>query len=67
MPLDGALSFTTPFFYNPAAGNLLIDIRTFSNNGAISGFDAVNNLGDTVSSVTFKGNLLTGQAVGSQG
>ncbi len=41
---------SNPFYYNPAAGNLLLDIKNFAG-GVTSPFDAVSVFGDTVSSV----------------
>ena len=39
------LSLPRPFFYNPAEGNLLLDIRDFSGNGPdIPPFDATSNI-----------------------
>ena len=62
-PFTGCFYFTTPFSYDPSMGNLLIDIQTFSNNRSIPPFDAVNILGDSVSSVaSYNGNLNVGQA-----
>jgi hypothetical protein len=42
------VNLTTPFFYNPAAGNLLLDVRNFGG-GMTTAFDAVDTLGDSVS------------------
>jgi hypothetical protein len=50
-------SFATPFFYNPANGNLLLDFRIYQGFGPIGGqqgvaiLDAFNVVGDSVSSV----------------
>jgi hypothetical protein len=47
-----AIVFDTPFFYDPRLGNLLIDIEsTYSITESFPPFDAVNTLGDSVSSV----------------
>jgi hypothetical protein len=47
---DIIINLTTPFFYNPAAGNLLLDVRHFS--GAFTTFfDAQSTIGDSVSRV----------------
>jgi len=48
------VSLTTPFFYNPAAGNLLMDVRYYQlpSGGFPSLYDASNDLGDTVSRVS---------------
>ena len=52
--------FTTPFYYDPSQGNLLLDIRNFGGGSTSWGVppffgpayvDAVNELGDRVSSV----------------
>jgi hypothetical protein len=40
----------TPFFYNPNAGNLLLDVRNFSG-GRTTAFDALDPLGDAISRV----------------
>ena len=50
------LLFTKPFFYNPAAGNLLLDVRVFQGNTNSSGtiqpvFDAVNFTNDSIARV----------------
>jgi len=48
------INLTTPFFYNPAAGNLLMDVRNYRAGGTSTGpgaFNAANELGDTVSRV----------------
>jgi len=58
LPNGWAVGFdftANPFVYNPAAGNLLLDIKVF--NGAnTSPFDAVDVAGDSVSSVFAYGN-----------
>ncbi|HEV3165876.1 MAG TPA: PEP-CTERM sorting domain-containing protein [Isosphaeraceae bacterium] len=51
---DVVISFQTPFLYNPAAGNLLLDVKNISGANAAVGtnfFDAINNSGDSVSRV----------------
>jgi len=45
---DIVIHLSTPFFYNPANGNLLMDVRNFSG-GFTTQFDAANTLGDSVS------------------
>lgn len=45
---DIVIPLTTPFFYNPAAGNLLLDVRN-SGGGTTAPFDAVDVVGDSVS------------------
>ncbi len=47
---DIVIPLTTPFFYNPAAGNLLLDVRN-TGGGLTTQFDAVNANGDSVSRV----------------
>ena len=53
---DVIIAFSTPFFYNPSAGNLLMDVRNFGG-GRTSPFNANNVLGDTVSSVYSSGTV----------
>jgi hypothetical protein len=53
---DGVINFTTPFVYNPAAGNLLVDLRVYSSGTAIGSFEylqafATSRPNDWVSSV----------------
>ena len=45
---DIIITLTTPFFYNPALGNLLLDVRNFGG-GITTFFDAVFTTGDGVS------------------
>jgi hypothetical protein len=47
---DISIIFTTPFVYNPLAGNLLLDVQNFSA-GSTGVFDAQFTFGDTVSRV----------------
>ena len=47
---DIIINLTTPFFYDPAAGNLLLDVRNFGG-GSIPVFDAQDALFDSVSRV----------------
>jgi hypothetical protein len=47
---ESGVRFTTPFFYDPAQGNLLLDVRNYFG-AATSPFDAVNSPGDPVSSL----------------
>ena len=47
---DIIITLTTPFFYNPALGNLLLDVRNFGA-GSTTVFDAVFTSGDGVSRV----------------
>lgn len=51
---DIIINLTTPFLYNPAAGNLLLDIRNFGG-GTTTFFDAEDILGDSVSRVVTMG------------
>src|SRR5712664_1133563 len=52
-----------PFFYNPAAGNLLLDIRNFSG-GTTTDFDAESRQGGSVSTVySFSAGAATGTPV----
>ncbi|MCI0748448.1 MAG: hypothetical protein L0Y58_23830, partial [Verrucomicrobia subdivision 3 bacterium] len=44
------IDLTTPFFYQPSSGNLLMDVRNFSG-GETSYFDAALTAGDAVSAV----------------
>jgi hypothetical protein len=48
---DIVIDLTTPFFYNPAAGNLLLDVRNFSGepSGLAGGFDSQFTAGDSIS------------------
>jgi hypothetical protein len=47
---DIQVPFTTPFFFNPALGNLLLDVRVFLTSPfAGSTFDAASRVGDSVS------------------
>jgi hypothetical protein len=45
---DIVITLTTPYFYNPAAGNLLLDVRN-SGGGLTTQLDAVSAMGDSVS------------------
>lgn len=47
---DIVINLTTPFFYDPAMGNLLLDVRNFGG-GKTTFFDSVNAGGDGVSRV----------------
>jgi hypothetical protein len=48
---DIIINLTTPFFYNPAAGNLLLDVHNFGG-GTTTPFDSQNTVGDSVSRVS---------------
>jgi hypothetical protein len=47
---DIVITLQTPFLYNPANGNLLMDVRNFGGGGTTQ-FDAVSTVGDAVSRV----------------
>ena len=47
---DIVIPLAAPFFFDPAGGNLLLDVRNFSG-GSTTQFDAVNATGDSVSRV----------------
>jgi hypothetical protein len=51
---DIGIPLTTPFFYNPAQGNLLLEVRNFMGTST-SPFDAVNTSGDSVSTLFASG------------
>ena len=49
---DITINLTTPFFYNPAAGNLLLDVRNFGGGTAtFLYFEYLNAAGDAISRV----------------
>ena len=58
-PFDILIPFTTAFFYNPGAGNLLLDVRN-SAGGTSSQFDAVSAAADSVSRVYNRIDFATG-------
>src|SRR5437764_11647904 len=45
------IPFSSPFYYNPNAGNLLLDLRNLSAGNAVGTLDAVSTTGDAVSSI----------------
>ncbi len=47
---DIVILLTTPYLYNPASGNLLLDVRNFGG-GSTTQFDAESTVGDSVSRV----------------
>ncbi len=49
---DIVIPLSTPFFYDPQAGNLLLDIRNFGGGDGTPGFDIENTIGDSTSRVT---------------
>lgn len=49
-PFDVTINLTTPFHYDPAHGNLLLDIRNFGG-GQTAQFDATSQYGDLISRV----------------
>jgi len=61
-PFAAGVDFPQPFYYNPANGNLLLDIQSIG--GPItSAMDATGTFGDSVSSVfAYGGDFPTGQA-----
>jgi hypothetical protein len=60
---DIAITFTTPFDYNPAQGNLLLDVKNFSG-GTTTQFGDECTSGDTVSRLFNLNNDPTGAASG---
>lgn len=58
MSFDIVVNLTTPFFYDPAAGNLLLDVRNFGG-GSTTFFDIQNTSSDSTSRVfsTVSGNV----------
>lgn len=48
-PFDITVTLSTPFLYDPAAGNLLLDISNPSGTGSLWIVDASNNPGDSAS------------------
>jgi hypothetical protein len=50
LDFDIVITLTTPFFYNPAAGNLLMDVRNFGG-GTTTLFDAEITAGDSLGRV----------------
>ncbi|HEY9876599.1 MAG TPA: hypothetical protein V6D12_24445 [Candidatus Obscuribacterales bacterium] len=66
---DINIDLTTPFLYNPTAGNLLLDVRNFGG-GTTTFFDAQSTIGDPVSrsySVAAGVNSTTANGVDSVG
>jgi PEP-CTERM motif len=61
---DIVINLTTPFFYNPAAGNLLLDVRNFGGGGTTS-FDAQFTAGDSISRVFTESTNGVGDPTGS--
>jgi hypothetical protein len=57
-PFDVVIQLTTPFIYNPAAGNLLLDVRNYGG-GLTTQFDATSVSGDGMARVSseFTGNV----------
>ncbi|MBI1176447.1 hypothetical protein GC207_03305 [bacterium] len=60
-PFDIVLPLTTPFTYDPSAGNLLFDIRTTSNTGSVW-TDGVNSSQLSRVQASFDPNAATGNA-----
>jgi hypothetical protein len=48
---DVVINLATPFLYNPAAGNLLLDVRNFGGGGSVPALDAESSNSDAVSRV----------------
>lgn len=57
---DIVIGFTAPFLYDPAAGNLLLDVRSVGNFTGLTVWDVENTFGDSVSRVTGTINSATG-------
>lgn len=55
---DIVIPLSTPFPYDPQAGNLLLDVRNFGGGDWTTEFDADNTIGDSTSRVTT--NFITG-------
>ncbi len=67
-PFGNSIIVTTPFFYNPAQGNLLLDIRGVSGTTLFPGnLDAQLTLGDSVSRVFALNNLAASGTADSLG
>jgi hypothetical protein len=66
---DIVIDLTTPFFYQPASGNLLLDVRNFSGepSGAAGGFDSENLGGDSISREYGGISDLTASAIDTEG
>jgi hypothetical protein len=60
---DIIITFTTPFLYDPAVGNLLLDIRS-TGTFAPTFFDAQDTAGDSVSLISSTLNSPTGTTLG---
>src|SRR5207247_4807945 len=59
-PLAENITLTTPFYYSPSQGNLLVDIRGVSGHVFFTGdLDAESTTGDAVSRVLAFSNLAT--------
>ena len=48
---DIVINLQTPFLYNPALGNLLLDVKKFSQFDGSGAYDAQNSTGDSISRV----------------
>jgi hypothetical protein len=53
-PFNVVITFDTPFYYNPAFGNLLMDVRNFGG-GLTTQFDSSNNTDGTSRVTTYTG------------
>jgi hypothetical protein len=52
--------FQTPFAYDPSVGNLLLDVRRYTDPSATVFFDYVDSIGDSVSRVYTNQNIPAG-------
>lgn len=50
-PFNFVITLTTPFLYDPSAGNLLLDVRNFNGAFATTQFDSQSTIGDAISRV----------------
>jgi len=64
MDFDIVINLSTPFLYNPQAGNLLLDVRNFGG-GSTTFFDAQSQSGDSMSRVYTFGANNVNSATGS--
>jgi len=64
MDFDIVINLSTPFLYDPQAGNLLLDVRNFGG-GITTFFDAQSQSGDSMSRVYTSGSQDVNSATGS--
>jgi len=57
---DIVIMFQTPFTYDPSVGNLLLDVRRYTDPSATVFFDYVDSVGDSVSRVYTNQNIPAG-------